>query len=530
VTTSPNPSEGSVSAPAPTSAFVGLGDAAQSKAPERRANLRAPLRRAFESDVLAVLIIVACAATVTYIFSPGYMNADTLVQYSQAIGESTLNNWHAPALELGWRLLDGVGIGPAGLLAGQILTFMLGIFLILRTVVRPLTSAFATVVVTFFPPVLAQLPLLGRDTWMTAAALLGFGAIMTASRSQGRAAVFWTAIAGIAAFVCLAARQNSFPFVIVLCGVAASQLVRRGTRRRALAVGGVAIGAVVLLLALLQGIYVIAGVDRSPRPQTHLFAYDLTAISLREHKVLLGARAFPSQKLSVLSARWDPENVITLITDPAGGPPPVRVDTPFGRNPAADALSSEWWDAVRKYPTTYLKERGSLFLNQLGIDEAPQYPMHLGIDGNKWGFAFAHPQLNDAMRSYVALFAEDDGLTKGGLPFRPFIYVTLLLLSISALLVQRRRTSYPALASIVMWFMIAALVYELTYFPLAMGTTYRFSYPVVVVAVVGTIWTTVATAQNRRNTQLSRASSESPESATLELKAAQVSGEPRGAV
>ena len=89
------------------------------------------------------------------------------------------------------------------------------------------------------------------------------------------------------------------------------------------------------------------------------------------------------------------------------------------------------------------------------------------------------------MRSYVALFAEDQGLTRGGVLFRPFIYVILLLLCISALLFQRRRTSSPALSSMVMWFMIAALVYELTYFPLAIGTAYRFSYPVVVVAVVG---------------------------------------------
>ena len=140
MTPTPDPIEASLSAQGPPSTFVGLDDAEQSTPSERTANPRSALRRAFESDILAALTIIACAATITYIFSPGYMNADTLVQYSQAIGESTLNNWHAPALELGWRLLDGVGIGPAGLLAGQVLTFMFGIFLILRAVLRPLTS------------------------------------------------------------------------------------------------------------------------------------------------------------------------------------------------------------------------------------------------------------------------------------------------------------------------------------------------------------------------------------------------------
>jgi hypothetical protein len=497
VTARPNPIEASHSALAPASTLVGLDDTEQSTPSERTANAPPPRRRAFESDILAALIIVACAAIITYVFSPGYMNADTLVEYSHAIGESSLNNWHAPALELGWRLLDGVGIGPAGLLAGQVLTFMLGIFLILRTVLRPVTSAFTTVAVTLFPPVLAQLPLLGRDTWMTAAALLALGAIMTASRSQGRAAVFWIASAGIAVFVCLAARQNSFPFVIVLCGIAASQFVRRGTRQRTLMVGGVAIGLLVLLLVLLQGIYAVAGVDQSTRPQTHIFAYDLTAISVREHKVLLGARAFPSQDLSDLSARWDPEDVVTLITDPAGGPPPIRVDTPLGRDPAADELSSEWFDALKKYPATYLAERGALFLDLLGIDNAPQYPMHGGIDGNKWGFAFAHPQLNDAMRSYVAVFAADEGLTRGGLLFRPFIYVVLLVVCTMLLFIRRRRTSEPALSPMVAWFMIAAVGYELTLFPLAMGTMYRFSYPVVVVAVVCMVWTAVVIVRYR---------------------------------
>ena len=75
-----------------------------------------------------------------------------------------------------------------------------------------------------------------------------------------------------------------------------------------------------------------------------------------------------------------------------------------------------------------------------------------------------------------------------------------------------------------MWFMIAALVYELTYFPLAIGTAYRFSYPVVVVAVVGAVWTTLATVRDWGNTQLSPASPQPgrPEAATLDTDAAQL--------
>ena len=349
---------------------------------------------------------------------------------------------------------------------------------------------------TFFPPVLAQLPLLGATTWMTAAALLGFGAMMTASRSQGRAAVFWYATAGIAAFVCFAARQNSFPFVIVLCGIAASQWVRRGARRRTLAVGGVAIGLVVLLLVLLEGMYAVAGVDQSPRPQTHLYAYDLTAISVREHKVLLGARAFPSRKLSVLSAIWNPENVVTLVTNPAGGPPRS------GRH-------SVWSQSCRGRALVRMARHVEEVPN--GLPQGEKFTLRASARHRRGpaisdasrnrrkqvgASAFAHPQLNDAMRSYVALFSEDEGLTRGGLLFRPVIYVILLLLCISALLFQRRRTSYPALSSIVMWFMIAAVGYELTYLPLAIGTAYRFSYPVVVVAVVCAVWTTVATARD----------------------------------
>ena len=344
----PDPIEASLTAETQSSELVGLDHEGQPRrVPCCRRTRRSPMRRALQSGTLAALIVVACALTLTYIFIPGYMNADTLIQYSQAIGESDLNNWHAPALVLGWRLLDTLGIGPAGLLAGQVLTFMVGIFLIVRTVMRPVPSAITTVLVTLFPPVLAQLPLLGRDTWMTAGALLGLGAVMTAARSTGRAAALWIAVAALSAFVCLAARQNSFPFVIVLCGAIAAQIVRRGTRRRTLAIGGVAIGSIVLMLVVLQGVSVLAGVERSARPQSHLFAYDLTVMYVREHKVLLGPVTFPSQDLSELVASWNPENVVTLITDPADGQPPIRVPSPFAPDPkAADAISSEWFDAV----------------------------------------------------------------------------------------------------------------------------------------------------------------------------------------
>jgi hypothetical protein len=452
------------------------------------------------SRAAVAALLLAPALIITWAFRPGYMNADSLIEYSVTKPWGDFTDWRAPLIEKLWDAFETAGVGsPTIVLLAQTLTLVAGFYLVFRAVLGRVPAALVGALLLFTPLVLSQVMLVGRDTWLTSFVVFQVGCVIRWSGSAGRARQLWLGLAVLSGLLVVATRQNAVVLELFVLVAAASRAYadrspERGRVRAVLvplALGGAACVlafAVVFTLPRLMG-------ARDMRPEAWLYAYDLTGMSLKEDEVLMGPEAFPAQDLDVLRERWNPQLVESVLVPLGEGP--VLVD---GRFPdAVDELGADWREQIRERPGAYLAVRGELFQRILGISHRPTYVLHGGVDGpNPWGFAIANPGANDALRDYVGWFAADDTFATGADLFRPWIWLGLGLVAAGVLLVPRRVRGRPGAREVGL-VAVGAVAYEGTFAVFAMGESFRYSYPAIVVSLVATVFAVATLATHRRS-------------------------------
>jgi hypothetical protein len=452
------------------------------------------------SRAAVAALLLAPALVVTWAFQPGYMNADSLTEYSVTQPGGDFTDWRAPLIEKLWDVFETAGVGsPTIVLFAQTLTMVAGFFLVFRATLGRVPAALLGALLVFTPLVLSQVMLVGRDTWLTAFVVFQIGCVISWSRSAGRARQVWLGLAVLSGLLVIATRQNAVVLeVFVLVAAAARGYARRSPERgrvRAVLVPVAVGGAAVLLgFAVVSALPRLMGA-RDMRPEAWLYAYDLTGMSLEEGEVLIGPEAFPAQDLDVLRERWDPQLVESVLVPLGEGP--VLVDERFPE--AIDELGAAWREQMRERPGAYVTVRWEMFQRILGISHRPTYVLHGGVDGpNPWGFEIDNPGANDAFRDYVGWFAADDTFATGSDLFRPWIWLGLGLVAAGVLLVPRAIRGRPGALEVGL-LAVGAVAYEATFAVIAMGESFRYSYPAVVVSLVTTVFAVATLATYRRS-------------------------------
>ncbi len=424
--------------------------------------------------MLAVMVALAAVTSIiSVIFWPGHMDLDTLDEFWQAQG-GHYNDWHTPVLSGLWHLLMMVGLrSPGWVLAGGVLTLLVGLYLLLRVLLPRPWAVLLAVLVFVFPPVLGYAVELGTDSWFASSILCAFGFAARSARTSGRSRIVSAILATACAFLAQAARPTTAPAVLALfCALALTMLPAsvRGWRR---ALSTVAVGATAT--ALLVGS--VLGVQRFVfhAAQLHVeqgtYAYDLVQLSVREHEVLLPPDVYPRQDLGYLVQFSDVISVNQLwYGEHAAIKQPVE-------GAQLDSLQRAWVDAIQRYPYGYLRMRAATARRQLTVDGpailvfygTPTFP----AQPTGYGFSPAHPTLDRKAAAYGSI-GTTDGAIHGGLAQRVWMYVLVLVVFAAASFRSRRPTT------IVLFFLSAAvLTYITEILLLAPGVTYRYMYPAV---------------------------------------------------
>jgi hypothetical protein len=130
---------------------------------------------------------------------PGYMSTDSVDQLLQARGEQEIHDWYPPIMALIWRWTDRVIAGPFPMLIIQSVSFLLGLSVILESLMRPRSAAIAASLVLIWPPVLAPMAVIWKDSQMAGFLLAGIACLLSDDKR-------WK-VAGCA-FLCLATAQR----------------------------------------------------------------------------------------------------------------------------------------------------------------------------------------------------------------------------------------------------------------------------------------------------------------------------------
>lgn len=399
------------------------------------------------------VLAIGFALFVVYAF-PGYMSTDSARQLWE--GRSNLRgDSHPPIMAVEWKLLDLVISGPLLMLLAQGAAFLAGVYLLLRRAIAPLVAAWLACAVLLFPPVVATMAVIWKDSQMAAALALGT-ALLLDDRLRVR-------LGGLALLSAACAfRYNGFAAAVPIIGLVFVWRPGLAWWKRYAISGAAAIAAV----ALAMGVNRTLTVEHAYlRPAYADIVGVLTFTDTRSDDdlryVLRGTPLRVTDHIQEKAAAVYSARNAFLITDG----PDRMFDLPAD-DAQRDALDRAWKEIVASDWRAYFAYRLAGFRELLGWSDEPLFSPVYDL------FIATPPQVaqvqHDASPSRVQAWiarrfehlADDTPL------FRPWIYAALALALL--LLCARDRVTIALLAS--------GLLYELSFFPAAGTPDTRYSH------------------------------------------------------
>ena len=129
-------------------------------------------------------LLILCAGFAVFLAyaAPGFLSIDSAQQLLEA-RSGQYSDWHPPAMAALWREVDHLVSGALGMLLLQSLTFLAGTYLLLRRTFSATRAAVLAIVVLGFPPVLAPMAVIWKDSQMAAYLLLGYALVLDRRRA-----------------------------------------------------------------------------------------------------------------------------------------------------------------------------------------------------------------------------------------------------------------------------------------------------------------------------------------------------------
>src|ERR1700690_1948103 len=111
------------------------------------------------------LLILGWSGFMAYAF-PGYMSFDSVFQLRMS-RSGWLIDGHPPFMAAMWRFVELFVAGPVGMLVIQTTAFLIGAYLVFRTLMSPKRAAIVASLVLWFPPIASVMAVIWKDSQMT---------------------------------------------------------------------------------------------------------------------------------------------------------------------------------------------------------------------------------------------------------------------------------------------------------------------------------------------------------------------------
>lgn len=348
----------------------------------------------------AALYGALAAAAVCWVAWPGFMSFDSLLAYEQTFTGVQTMTWPPMHTYLLW-LSRSAGLGPGGLLAVQTFVLFFGAAVALNLLspnrwLALLAQFLFAGGFIYAPTLMGALLAQWRDVPTASFAVLAVALWLAAARYRS---VLLLVAAAVAIGLGVSLRYNA---ILLVVGIAPLMVAQPYLGQKASAWVRV---AVILALAASLGLAWASTRWRLPdlaRPEradnfagTQLFdLFGISACAGRDYlpgAVTEGATVTGDQ----IRRTYDPVHLHRTLAPKPGLPRFYETD---GRGTVQDA----WWATVPKEPGCYLVHRLRVFRRQMGMAaEDVFYPVHGGIDENRFGLALAHPEAALAARTYI---------------------------------------------------------------------------------------------------------------------------------
>jgi hypothetical protein len=385
--------------------------------------------------------------------SPGFMTWDSVNQLLQARG-ATMSDWHPPVMAYTWRFLELLVRGPAPMLLLQSATFLVGAFVLLRRTIRPWIAAIAAACVFLFPPVVAPMAVIWKDSQMAGFLLAGLAAITAADRR-------WRVAGAVLLLLATTERYNApaatLPLVVGLF-VWRDDLVP--LKRYALAAG---MWLAITMLAFGANAALVE--EHGYLWHKAVAPFDIAGSLLRspdldDAAILEAMPGVPFLKTTKIRGSirhaYHPEDWASVMTGPT-----AIFATPETAEQRA-AFSHAWRWVVLHEPIAYARHRFRVFWAVLGMHDYGQIWTFFTAEPLQANLIDYHPKAGWIQRRLIARMRKLDR----SVLFKPLPYfvAAFILLAIA----RRRRLPFIMLAS--------GITYELSLLVAAASADFRYSH------------------------------------------------------
>lgn len=311
------------------------------------------------------ILALAWIAAIVYAY-PGYLTADSTSALAQARG-ATLIDWHPPMTSILWRGCEYVVSGPLLMLLLQTGCLLFGVYGIARARLEPTPAAVVAAGVLLFPPVLAPMAVIWKDSQMA-----GFLAAGAALALTGRPKLL--VAAAVALFLALSMRHNAAPAAVPIIVVAVRTVP--ALRTHGWRWCGAALGATVVLVALATGVNQALTEEKTHPWHRSLAVHDIAGTIRQEgpmtdaevRDLLTGITVVPASDLQAHARALHNHNAWWHVTH---GDERL-IEPPFDAASRA-AIGRAWRRAAFEHTGAWLRHRLRMWRLTMGLGGATIY-------------------------------------------------------------------------------------------------------------------------------------------------------------
>lgn len=326
-----------------------------------------------------MLCAIFPSTLIVYLFSPGFISYDTIIQYGQVIGDNQVTGDHPEIMYYLWVILMKIIPAPESMLIAQQVFYWFGILILSFFIFSSNKKRFVSFVfIGIWPPLLLYSIHIWKDAGMFIAMMVSVGAILADIK---RKSVFWIVIACTCLFYAFSVRHNAILGVVPIMLFLSWRIVSRFN--------------VFLFHKFIYTSFcfsflclVFFGVKHSISVSSDnqvgiqsILLWDMAAISVKEKKNIFPNFIVADDNGLVLSQLNNNFNKNVNV-------PTFSIISLHGNYTKLQLLDS-WYQSVINYPYAYLSHRGHIFGALLGLNsEGVFYPYHRGVEPNEYGITF----------------------------------------------------------------------------------------------------------------------------------------------
>jgi hypothetical protein len=410
------------------------------------------------------LLCVLCFGLTIWAFYPGFMSPDSIANLADG-RSGEFHDINSPLMSWIWGKLDAIVAGPALMLILQNAVFWSAAACFWRATHRKsFALGLCLILFALLPNIFAQLPAIWKDVGLGASLFLAAALLYAADNTKSKAA-FFASIAFL--FYASAARLNALPAVLPLAiwsGVIFCRLFEIKKRKILLGVGYFA--------ALSSAVYFVnlnlTG-GKTVYPFQQIYLYDLAAISVERNEALFPEYVLKDANFSLekVKTRYNERSVGDLIFEENGEPPVLNLSSDATE---ISVLKQKWLETITANPFLYLKHRGKVFAQLIGLTPSVTRPFwDLGFSNNPPEFRSEGNFGTKILMSYFGIFQRPFGQT---FFFRAFLW----LLPVGYFLYRAGRNRLDGDWEIVFVLASSCLLFTFAYFPTTPSTEFRYLF------------------------------------------------------